>query len=274
MLNNNEGIVFDTSLIVYYLNVNRKMIWYRKYGFGIVVWVGLWLFPTKAICQRVSTDSLLTKAFANDQLLPTLINAAQKFSPEIRRIGSSIDLAISNQKINKNSIYSGLSLQSSYYYGTNYSAVNALNNTNVLTTSQTGFYNIGIGLQLPITHIISRKHLIKSSQSQIDMVSAEKDNAEIFVRQEVIRLYQELKLAHRIMLISRVNRQAAEINYKMAEKDFLQGQITVEQNSRVLDIFNKAKIDYETFVNKFQTTIMMLDAYTGTSFSNLLNQVK
>lgn len=250
------------------------MIWYKKYGFGIIIGISFWFISTKGTCQRISTDSLLTKAFANDQLLPTLISTAQKFSPEIKRIGSSVDLAEANQKISKNSIYSSLSFQSSYYYGTNYSAVNALNNTNVLTTSQTGFYNIGVGLQLPVTHIISRKHLIKSSQSQIDIASAEKDNAALFVKQEVIRLYQDLKLSHRIMLISRINRQAAEINYKMAEKEFLQGQITVEQNSRVLDIFNKAKIDYETFVNKFQTTLMLLDAYTGTSFSNLLNQVK
>jgi hypothetical protein len=60
----------------------------------------------------------------------------------------------------------------------------------------------------------------------------------------------------------------------MAEKEFLGGQMTVEQISRVLDIFNKSKIEYETYLNKFQTSLMQLDAYTGVSFSTLLNQVK
>lgn len=250
------------------------MIWYRKYSIGLIIWVGLGLISTEANCQKASTDSLLVKAFANDQLLPLLISSAQKFSPDVRRVNSSIALAISNQKINRNIIYSGLSFLSSYYYGTNYSAVSTQNIQNNLTTSQTGFYNIGVGLQIPITNVINRKHLSNSSQSLIEIAEAEKDNSALVVKQEVIRLYQALKLSHRLLFLSRSNRQSAEVNYKISERDFLQGQITVEQNSRVLDIFNKSKIDYETNVNNFQTGLMLLDAYTGVSFSTLLNQVK
>lgn len=250
------------------------MIWYKKYSIGLIIWVILGQIPTTANCQKLSTDSLLMKAFANDQLLPLLISSAQKFSPQIRRVAGSITLAEANQKMNKNVIYSGLSFLSSYYYGTNYSAVSTQNIQNNLTTAQTGFYNIGVGLQIPITNVINRKHLLSSGQSLIEIAEAEKDNTALVVKQEVIRLYQALKLSHRLLFLSRSIRQSAEVNYKMAERDFMQGQITVEQNSRVLDMFNKSKIDYESNLISFQTGLMLLDAYTGVSFSTLLNQVK
>ena len=234
----------------------------------------LGFFSTSSNGQKISSDSLLSRVFANDQLLPILINSAQKFSPEMKRFSNGIELATANQKIAKNVIFSGLSFLSSYQYGTNYSAVNETNNPNRFSTNQTGFYNIGAGFQLPIVNIINRKHLIKQTQSQIDIAFNEKETAALIVKQRVIEYYQELKLAHKLLLISNNIKQSAQLNYKMSERDFLQGQITVDQNSRVLDIVNKSKIEYETYLIKFQTGLMQLDAYTGVSFSTLLNQLK
>ncbi|MES2517373.1 MAG: TolC family protein [Bacteroidota bacterium] len=250
------------------------MIWLKKYGFTIAIWGVLGLAPFKSMCQKISTDSLLTKAFANDQLLPILIAAAQKNSPEIKRLGSGIEFATANQKISKNAIFERLSLLASYHYGTNYSAINDANSINSFTTVQTGFYNLGVGLQLPVSQILNRKHFAKSTQSQIEMANYEKENTGLYIKQRVIEYYQDLKLSHRLMLISSNNKQAAQVNYKMGERDFLQAQITVDQISRVLDIFNKSKIEYETYLNRFQTSLMQLDAYSGVSFSSLLNQVK
>lgn len=251
------------------------MILHRKhiiYLFTTMLVFGL--FSIKATCQKNSIDSLLSKAFITDQLLPTLISSAQKFSPEIKRFSNGIELATANQKIAKNIVFSGLSFLSSYQYGTNYSAVSEVSNPNKFSINQSGFYNIGAGLQLPITNIINRKHLIKQTQSQINIALNEKEGAALFVKQRVIEYYQELKLAHKLVLISSNIKQSAQLNYKMAERDFLQGQVTVDQNSRVLDIFNKSKIEYETYLNKFQTSLMQLDAYTGINFSTLLNQLK
>ncbi|WP_394993262.1 TolC family protein [Emticicia sp.] len=253
------------------------MNWYKKYNIAIAIWAGLGLISVKANCQSISTDSLLSKALSSDQLLPVLINSAQKFSPEVRRIKASIDLASTSLKIEKNAIYNSLSFLSSYHYGTNYSAVSAVSDVsrpNNFTTTQTGFYNVGVGLQLPLTQIINRKHLIKSGESQIEMALAEKGNSDLYIKQEVIRLYQELKLSQRLMFISSSNKQSAQVNYKMIEKDFLQNQVNVEQVARVLDIFNKSKIEYETYLNRFQTSLMQLDAYTGISLSTLLKQIK
>ncbi len=234
------------------------------------------LFPGKAMAQVPSLDSMLTRSFEMDLLLPLLIDSAIKNSPIVQRTASNIDYATEGLQLNKKSIYNSLSLNSSYNYGTNYSAINnstgtALNN---FTTSQSGFYNLGVGIQLPLTQIVSRKNLIRSGEAQVRMASADKNNAILFVKQEVIRLYQELKLSHRLLQIGVKNKQSAQINFAMAEKEFLQGQSSIEQEARILDIYNKSVIEYETYMNRFQTAYMQLESYTGTNISTLLKQVK
>jgi outer membrane protein TolC len=250
------------------------MTWCKKNIFKIIIWINIGLFSNNAMSQKISTDSLLIKALATDQLLPILINSAQKFSPDVKRMSANVEYSSANQRISRNAIFSSFSFLSSYHYGTNYSAVTEFNAANSFTTVQTGFYNIGVGLQLPLSLILNRRHLLKSTQSQLEMAQFDKENSNLYVKQQVIRYYQELKLSHRLMVISSSNRQAAQINFKLGEKEFMQGQLSVGQYSTILDIFNKAKIEYETNLNRFQTSLMQLDAYTGVSFSTLLNQVK
>ena len=229
-----------------------------------------------ARAQISPLDSLLVKAFASDELLPKLIDSAIKYSPEVSRIGYTVDYANDIRKINKNSIWSGVSLLSSYNYGTNFSAINNPSGSvaNTLTKAQTGYYNVGIGLQLPITQLINRKSIIHADESLIKASVSEKGKAALFVKQEVIRIYQEFKLSQKLVVVSGKSKEFALINYKMTEKDFVQGQGNVEQIARVQDIYTKALIEYETFVNRFQTSFMQLEAYTGADILTLLKQVK
>lgn len=246
-------------------------------------WVLLfWLFyiiqiRNPLIAQSaVSSDSLLAKALETDHLLPLLVDSAIKYSPVVKRMNNSINYAEESLNLNKKSIYNSLSLNSSYNYGTNYSAVNnnlgiPLNN---FTTAQTGFYNMGVSVQLPLTQIVSRKNTIRAAEAQVRITLADKENSILYVEQEVIRLYQELKLYHKLLIISGKNKLSAQVNFSMAEKDFIEGQSTVEQESRVMDIYNKSVIEYETYLNRFQTAYMQLETYTNTSISILIKQVK
>ncbi len=252
--------------------MNRR----TSFAFTIIIaWSLLINCATQA--QSVSADSLLVRVLATDRLLPMLIDSAIKYSPEVQRIGSNQDYAAANLRISKNIIYSAVSMVSSYNYGTNISAVSNQSGTtggNNFTTAQNSFYNVGVGLQLPITHLMNRKSIIKAGQSQVNMAIAEKDKAALFIKQEVIRLYQDFKLSQKLVVISSKNKQSAQINNTMAEKDFLNGQITVDQVSRVLDIYNKSIIEFETNVNRFQLMYMQLEAYTSTNLSTLIMQVK
>ena len=227
--------------------------------------------------QSISVDSLLVKALATNKLLPMLIDSAIKFSPELRRVAMNQVLAKANLQISKKQIYNAVSMLSSYSYGTYFSAVNTLTNPtlgNGFTTEQSGFYNVGVGIHLPLAAIISRKNIIKAGQSLVNIKIAEKENTALLIEQEVIRLYQDFKLSQKLMTIASKMKQFADINYGLAEKDFVHGQTNIESMTKVLEIVSRADMEFETYLNKFQTSYLQLEAYTGTNFTILLKQIK
>ncbi|MBA4852676.1 TolC family protein [Emticicia sp. BO119] len=257
--------------------VDKNMTCFKRFFTAFIAVLTLIYTEAEVHAQVTSVDATLAKAFATDELLPFLIDAALKNSGEVKKFDKSIQLAQANLKINKNSIFSVFGLQASYAYGTNYAAVadaTASTNFNRLTTTQTGFYNLGAGISLPLTTIINRKHLVKSAQMQMEVFGHEKENATLALKLEVIRMYQELKLSQKLLAISSNNKQSAQLNYDLAEKEFVQGQLTVEQLSKVLEMNNKAKIEYEQTINLFQTNILQLETFTGTTLASLLKRVR
>jgi outer membrane protein TolC len=237
----------------------------------------LLLIGSCAKAQEPAFDSLLAKALSTDQLLPQLIESAVEYSPAVKRLQSNVDGLKENLQVSKNFIFSALNVNSSANYGTNFSALNnqqTPNPGNILTSTQTLFYNVGIGFQLPLTHLLNRKHQLKAGKAQVEMAKSEKENVAFGVKQDVIKLYHEFKLAHRLLGIAAKNKQSSQINYQMVEKDFLQGQVTVSQLSTVLEIANKSVVDFETYLNQFQQLYMQLETLTNAKLTTLLKQVK
>ena len=254
------------------------MVGSRRYTISIFLFLVLCISKLEVTGQSLPADALLAKALDSEEFLPLLIDAATKSSPQIKRSMNSVDIATSTLKINKNVLFSGIGLISSYNYGTNYSAVNNTATTvpgaNSFTTAQTGFYNFGVAASLPITNIINRKHLLKSSQAQVNIALAEQENLTLEIKQQIIGLYQQLRLARKVFIINSNNLQIAKSNSSLAEKQFLQNQITIDQVSSVLESFNKAKVEYETALNNFQLIFMQLEVVVGVNLTTLLQQIK
>jgi len=250
----------------------------RTQCFAVAIWlIQAFILRPSAGAQSPSLDSMLIKALSTDELLPVLVDSAIKFSPERKRLAGNEQYAAANLQISKNAIFSAVNLQSSYLYGTNYTAVNSQAGTVPgpnLTTSQSGFYNMGVGIQLPVSFILNRKHMIKAGRSQVIMATAEKENSELSTRLEVIRLYQDFKLAHKILAICTRNKLASQVNNSMAEKDFINGQLTIDRLSLVSESLNRSTLEYETYLNRFETSYMQLETFTGINLSNLIMRVK
>jgi outer membrane protein TolC len=231
-------------------------------------------FSVKA--QSASVDSLLSKALANDVLLPMLMDSAIKYSPSAKMSRSNKNLALANFDMKKKAIFNALSLHTSFGYGTNYSAVNNQSSSigNDLTSGQSMFYSAGVGLQIPINQIINSKNIRKANQSILEVAVADNEKTDLQIKQEVIKLYQEFKLIEKLMGISYKNLQSAIINNTLAEKNFLNGQISVEQASIVQGNYNNAVIAYETYKSSFQSSYMQLEVFTGISLSSLIMSIK
>jgi outer membrane protein TolC len=264
--------------VLSFYKIELFMVCTQKHILGLCLFLLLGIGNINIKAQTVSADILLTKALESDDFLPLLIEAAIKYSPQVKRSANSVDVATSNLHISKNAIFSGLGVNSSYNYGTNYSAVNNPGGvgsaTNTFTTSQSGFYNLGVVVQLPLISILNRKHLLKAGQAQINMAKADQESVNMAIKEDVIRQYQELKLAKKILELSNNSLQTAQSNAIMAEKQFLQNQIAIDQASGVQQAYNKAKIEYETSLNSFQTIFMQLEAYIGVNLTTLLQKIK
>jgi outer membrane protein TolC len=232
-----------------------------------------------ASAQVFPSDSLLIRALASDGLLPGLIDSAIIHSPIIKRIGSSIGLAEENEKIAKKAIFSGLNFNSTYVYGTTGNFSNSQSNTSTaasfnFNTVQTSFYNFGVNFQMPLTNIINRKNLLKVNEYQVKIAQADKENAELYIRQETTRNYMLFKLAQKKVMLGNQNKTSAYINYKLAEKEFSKGDLTIDEYSKIQDIYNKASLEFEGYLNEFQNLYLQLEAFSGTKLSTLIDAFK
>jgi outer membrane protein TolC len=250
----------------------KEMKWIKSFVFTTIITL---LLATSCAAQAPS-DSLLVKAFATDELLPLLIDSAIKYSPQARMSRSNEARIKATHEINKRGIYNALSIRTSFGYGSNFSAVNnqSASVTENYTTGQSAFYSIGIGLQLPLTQLINHKDINKVERSIVEVAIADKDKTDISIKQDVIRAYQGLKLAHKLLGVSSKNKQSAEINYNMGEKNFLNGQLGIDQVLMITESYNRSIVDFETNIIKFQTSYMELEILAGTNLLLLINKVK
>jgi outer membrane protein TolC len=237
-----------------------------------LIWIFTLLFLVQsAAAQIFPTDSLLTKVLAGDSLLPRLIDSAMVHSPILKRIA--------NEKIAKKAIFSGVSFTSTYVYGTTGNFTNSTGSTSTASsfnfnTVQTSFYNLGVNFQMPLTNIINRKNLLKLNEYQVKIAEAEKDNAKLYIRQETIRSYMQFKLAQKKVILGNQNKISAYINFQMAENEFSKGGVTIDEFSKIQDIYNKSVLEFEGYINEFQNLYLQLEALTGTTLSTLIEQFK
>lgn len=245
-----------------------------------LIWIFTLLFLVQsAEAQIFPTDSLLTKVLAGDSLLPRLIDSAIVHSPILKRIASSIGVAEENEKIAKKAIFSGVSFTSTYVYGTTGNFTNSAGSgasaaSFNFNTVQTSFYNLGVNFQMPLTNIINRKNLLKLNEYQVKIAEAEKDNAKLYIRQETIRSYMQFKLAQKKVMLGNQNKISAYINFQMAENEFSKGGVTIDEFSKIQDIYNKSVLEFEGYINEFQNLYLQLEALTGTTLSTLIEQFK
>lgn len=239
----------------------------------------LLLLCTAGKAQNFPSDSALTRIFQSDVLLPLLVDSAVKNSPEIRRSAKNVAVVEQNLQAAKKSILNGVSLAASYGYGNTGSIaldkdLSTFNQVSSFNNIRASRFNIGFNIQLPLSSLLSRKNITRAAELQIDMAEEERANAVLFIKQQVIKLYQDLKLAHLHMLTGVKVRQSASVSANMAQKNFLDGQLTVEQISKQQNDYNQSVMDYDAQVNKFQTCFLLLEAYTGVQLAKLMNRVR
>lgn len=173
--------------------------------------------------QDLPSDSTLARILESNVLLPLLMDSAVKNSAEVKRMGKNVAQFEQNLQALKKSLLNNIMFNSSYGYGNvgslayvkDPTGINQLANDNSLRTTR---YNVGVSLQLPLGNFLTRKNATRSMELQIGMAEDEKENAAVYIKQQVIKMYQQLKLAHTLLLTTGKMYQTAKLSVDMAQK--------------------------------------------------------
>lgn len=85
-------------------------------------------------------------------------------------------------------------------------------------------------------------------------------------------MYNDLLLKQKLLKIASDNMLTSKMRMVMAEKKFINNQLSLEEMSRLMEYNSSVQMEYETRKNDFMNTYTLLELTTGIKF-NALNKI-
>ena len=145
------------------------------------------------------------------------------------------------------------------------------NEVGTLGSTDQGKYSIGMGLRLPLLNIVDRGNKIKLRkmrvESNIERILEDKQA----IRANVINLYNELIIQQNMLKLDIDNIEFSELTAEMADKEFNNGKISLDDLSRIRDNLARARYRFVDSKTGFIKAYIMLQELTGIKFNELNN---
>lgn len=135
--------------------------------------------------------------------------------------------------------------------------------------------NVGIGLwfRFPLYPIINRRNLINQKKKGVE-VSIMRKNVQIrVVRREVVEVYNKMLEQQALIRISNEYQQYSLVDISMAELEFLNGEISAAELTRLKDYQTQRYLAFAESVWRFNQYLELLEEIVGIRF-NLINKLK
>lgn len=203
--------------------------------------------------------------------VPLLTAAAIQHSAELKALELDKSLNREDEKLARKAILNSVVLGAAYMYG-NQASIALANpeNPNQFTTFSSGRYQAGVNFALPIGQVASRGNMIKREQLNFQRSEAVRQERENLIRQQVIQLYQNVVLARKVFVLQQEALVNTRTNYQLAEKQFRQGQITLQDLSAANGQLTSVSVAQESARNQYDTAFMLLEEVIGTKISTLM----
>lgn len=204
--------------------------------------------------------------------LPRLTEAAIQHSAQLQSMEVSKAISEQDLKIVKRQILGGVGVVGNYTYG-NQGNIGGIYNpgTGGLDRGRnTSLYAAGVSVALPLLQVLSRNTLIKKEQLNYQRNELTRKEQENQLRQQVIQLYQNVVLAKKLLTLQQESYVTVQTNYRLAEKQFRQGQLTLPELSEATNQLNQSAMSQETARNQYDTSFMILEEVVGTTISSLM----
>lgn len=206
--------------------------------------------------------------------LPLLTTAAIQHSAAMKTLDVEKSINQQDIKIVKKNLLSGVALGASYTYGNlasiGYTGGNQLPGGQV-NAPNSGRYYGGVNLSLPVDQLANHGALVKKQELNLQRTQSVQKEREEVIRQQVIQLYQNVLLTHKLLTLRQDSYVNAQTNSRLAEKQFRQGQLTLIEFSQASGQFTDVSIAQESARNQYDTSFMLLEEYVGDKIANLIS---
>ena len=202
--------------------------------------------------------------------LEALIDSAMLHNPMIRYKDLDIDVNRYKLKSDRALWTKDFGIQASGQYGTfdNFSTNSAEGQSPSLMAIRSNQLNYqgGLFLKLPLFDISNRKNQIRMDKVVLEQAQSFSKYQRSDLRQTIIKQYNDLIVKYRILKIKSKYAETSKVSIQMAEKDFLNGIISVAEYTRLSGILSSTETDLESAKMDFRTAYMILEEIIGIKF--------
>jgi len=237
----------------------------------------IFLSPVFVFSQKSSISGWQKNFFdSSEVVLPILYNAAIKNATSLEILDISKQSAYDDLALAKKELLRNISFNTGANYG----------NTNTSLSNQGGVvvpvygtignrsntsYSAGVSMGINLEQLLGGRRLrLHRQQLAIDQVEVNKKAGERAIRQQVINLYQNLVLSRTVLAHSEDALQSALVNKNLAEKQFQQGEILVNVQMGINDMYTSTVLARDQAANNYKTTLLLLEELIGMPVSTLM----
>ena len=209
--------------------------------------------------------------------LDDLIDSAIVHSPLLKTIDADIYINKYMVKTARRewmqNLYLDFNAIINYYDGLTHNKTNLGDINSVLTTQDANRYAVGASIRMPMDDLWDRRNRVKTATKYVERAISEKDYQTQEIRKAVIEQYNKLIINQRILRIANDNQIFMGMQMAMAEKDFINGQMTLYEMARLNEMNRKAVTDFESARIEFYNAYMILQEIVGIRF-NVINKIE
>lgn len=205
--------------------------------------------------------------------LDALVRTAWANSPLLKEQEAFIEQRRQEKILKKKNWMNKISTDGSYALSNNLAVTSsdASNSdpVNAITTKQGANYRFGIIARVSLFDFMGRKNQRKLDDARIDAALFREESLRQEIKQEVLNYYIDLKLSRQKIRLASDKRQALFAQKQIAEKQFLESQIGVEDLGRITELFSNAEVNFATEVALYQKLYHSLEIIIGLPLNEL-----
>jgi outer membrane protein TolC len=200
----------------------------------------------------------------------TIVNVALKNSPFMKADSTAIDMNKNNVKLVRYDWLENISGFGNYAQGNQKFGV-----TGGPTDHQSNFlngYRAGVNVNIPLSQFTTRKFRVRMAQAQVSSLRYQKQQTELEVKRQVVAEYNNVIAAQKVLRIKSESLENFRVLHQLAEKQFREGTIPLEDYAYSTDLVVKAETDYELAKSNFKTLYQQFEYLVGVKLTTLMRR--